>query len=572
VSSKIRKHPHPAPSADSLFRQALALHQQGNLKEAERLYRQVLEQNAHHADSLHLLGMIGYKCGHPEPALQLINQAIALKPDEAVYHSNLGVVMNSLGKLDEAIQSYQRAVALRPAYPEAHSNMAHVLVTQGKYSDAVAHFERAIALNPDNADAYVNLGVTFAEMGDPQQAIPHYQRALALNPELAVAYSNLGNAWKDAGKLDEAVACFQRAITIKPDYLTAFYNLGNTYQALNQLDEALKTYARASSIQHDYAEATYGTALAQLLDGNFVDGWHNYESRWTTHGHKPVRPYPYPRWKGNKLASGHLLLWGEQGIGDEIMFAGLIPELSGTGHQEPAGTVSEVILDCDARLLPLFRRSFPGLHVVTGFDAARPSDPKIAAHLPTGSLPRFFRTSELAFCRTASPYLMSDRTRRNQFRSRYAWGKKVAGIAWHTKNAKTGRSRSMPLAQFAPLLQRTEIFWVSLQYGDHEDLEKQSSTAQVPLFIDREVDQFQDLDLFAAQVAAMDLVITIDNSTAHLAGALGVPVWLMLPFDRDWRWLQERADSPWYPTMRIFRQAAAGDWTPVIAAVSEALG
>jgi len=294
-----------------------------------------------------------------------------------------------------------------------------------------------------------------------------------------------------------------------------------------------------------------------------VDGWHNYESRWKTHGHKPMRPYPYPRWKGNKLASGHLLLWGEQGIGDEIMFAGLIPELLAAENR--------IILDCEPRLLPLFRRSFPGVHVVTGFDETRPPDPQIAAHLPTGSLPRFFRTSELAFASTTSPYLMPDRTRRNQFRSRYAWEKKVVGIAWYTKNAKTGRSRSLQLSQFSPLLQRNDIFWVSLQYGDHAALEQQASAAQVPLFIDREVDQFQDLDLFAAQVAAMDLVITIDNSTAHLAGALGVPVWLLLPFDRDWRWLQARSDSPWYPTLRLFRQPRLGDWQSVISDVTQSL-
>jgi len=359
--------------------------------------------------------------------------------------------------------------------------------------------------------------------------------------------------------MDEAIGCFHRALTLKPDYLTALYNLGNTYQALDKLDEALQTYARATLFQHDYVEAAYGTALTQLLDGNFVDGWHNYESRWKTHGHKPMRPYRWPRWKGNKLPAGRLLLWGEQGVGDEIMFAGLIPEVLQSGNP--------VTLDCDARLLPLFARSFPDVKVVTGFD----DDAEVSAHLPTGSLPRFFRNTEQSFSATASPYLIADSTRRSQFRSLYAWGKKVVGIAWHTKNAKTGRSRSMQLAQLSPLLQRGDIFGVSLQYGDHADLEKQSSTAQVPLFIDREVDQFQDMDLFAAQVAAMDLVITIDNSTAHLAAALGVPVWLMIPFDRDWRWLQARADSPWYPTMRIFRQPKAGDWASVIAAVGQAL-
>ncbi len=551
MSTKTRKYPSVS---DGLFKQALHLHQQGNLHEAERLYRQVLKHNAHHSDSLHLLGMIGYQCGHPESAVELITQAISLNAGEALYHSNLGVVMNSLGKLDEAINSYQRAVELRPAYPEAHSNLASVLVKKGEFTSAVDHFEQVLKLNPDNAEAHLNLGVALAEMGSPEQAIPHYQRAIELKPDLAVAFSNLGNALKDLGKLDEAVASFNQALTLQPNYLTALYNLGNTYQALNKLEDALNTYTRARLIQPDYTEAIYGTSLAQLLDGNFVDGWQNYESRWKMPGHKPLRQYPFPLWKGNNLGTGQLLLWGEQGVGDEIMFASVIPDLLRTGNR--------CILDCDARLAPLFTRSFPGLQVVSGLP-----DVHIAAHLPTGSLPRFFRNTEASFLSATSPYLVADRTRCNQFRSRYAWGKRIVGIAWHTNNKKTGRARSLALEQLAPLLRRTDIFWVSLQYGDLADLEKQASAAQVPLFIDHEVNQLTDVDLFAAQVAAMDLVITIDNSTAHLAGALGVPVWVMLPNERDWRWQHTRPDTPWYPTMRLFRQPHPADWQSVVSLI-----
>jgi hypothetical protein len=302
------------------------------------------------------------------------------------------------------------------------------------------------------------------------------------------------------------------------------------------------------------AEAATSEASVLLLQGDFAAGWQGSERRWETKDHDtPQRHYPWPRWKGEHLASGQLLLWGEQGIGDEIMFAGLIPDAIRSGNR--------CVLDCDARRKPLFSRSFPGVDVVTG-----------VAHLPSGSLPGLFRTSSAAFAATTSPYLVADPLAQARFRARYDDGRKLVGLAWHTKNKNTGRMRSIDLSLLASLLNRPGIQWVSLQYGDYDSLEEQVTAANVPILIDDEVDQLANIDDFAAQIAAMDLVITIDNSTAHLAGALGVPTWVLLPFVPDWRWLQTRDDSPWYPTIRLFRQTKLEDWRSVVQRVESALG
>jgi hypothetical protein len=258
-----------------------------------------------------------------------------------------------------------------------------------------------------------------------------------------------------------------------------------------------------------------------------------------------------------------VLVWGEQGVGDEVMFAGLIPDLVRRGV--------ECIVDCEPRLKPLLARSFAagGVRVIStvGGDEL----PEFAAHSPCASLAGVLRPGFAEFAHTTAGYLRADAARRAEFRARYSDGRPVIGLAWGTTNRTTGPARSIALDLFRGLTREPGARWIGLQYGDRECLEAQVKAAGVALEIDGAVDQRVDVDLFAAQVAAMDLVITIDNSTAHLAGALGVPVWLLLPLAADWRWLMERADSPWYPGMRIFRQSRAGDWPGVLRRVGEEL-
>ena len=668
-----RQNQRPPVNLHGMCANAIALHQRGQLAEAERIYRQILELDPHHADSLHLLGVLAHQVGRDDVAVELIRKAIASDRRPAAFHSNLGTAYQALGKLEEAATSYERALILNPELAEAQMNLGAVREAQGKHEQAEMRFRRALILRPDLAEAHVNLGNIlqaqgkleeaaasheramalkpgFAEaffnranalqaQGKLEEAVVSYQRALALKPGMAEGHGNLGNAllaqnkldeaeasysqalrikpdyaeaWynrgnlrqaqaeqEKLGKLDEAMACYQRAIELKPQLAEAHYNLGNTlhtlgrlvesaasferalairpeyaeahynlgcvFEDLGRLDEALARMARALEIKPDYPQARFGQALAQLRSGDFATGWRNYESRWQSPDHDtPWRVYPQPVWRGERLDTGRLLVWGEQGIGDEIQFAGLIPDALRSGNR--------ITLDCDARLKPLFRRSFPEIEVVSGCGPAESQKAEISAQMPAGSLPGLFRTTETAFSTTTSPYLKADPIERERFRAEYGDSCKLIGLAWHTRNQKSGRKRTVNLADFAPLFAIPGIRWVSLQYGDFDALEAQAAAANAPLLIDRSVDQLTNIDRFAAQVAAMDQVITIDNSTAHLAAALGLPVWLLLPFAADWRWLEKRSDSPWYSTLRIFRQQKIGDWETVVESVRSALG
>jgi predicted TPR repeat methyltransferase len=442
--------------------EALRHHHAGRLDEAERIYRQVLALDPHHADSLHLLGMVAHQTGDQETAASLIRHAILANGNAASYHSNLGNVLQAQGKLAEAGASYQRALLLKP----------------------------------DLAEAHLNLGNIFRAQGDIDSALVCYRRALGLNSELA----------------DAAVA----------------------------------------------------ESRVLLLKGDFAAGWHNFERRWQTQEFDtPRRTYAQPRWDGQPLGSGRVLIWGEQGIGDEIMFAGLIPDA--------LRTRTACVLDCDTRLRALFARSFPTVEVISSSDPASHSPENIAAQLPSGSLPSLFRTSSGAFASTTSPYLIADPATKATLRNRYRDGRRLIGLAWHTKSKQTGPTRSIDLSALAPLFATPGIRWISLQYGDHRTLQSQATAANAPLLIDPEIDQLTSIDSFAAQITALDLVITIDNSTAHVAGALGVPTWLLLPFAPDWRWLLDRDNSPWYPGMRLFRQPNPADWPSVVERIARAL-
>jgi Tfp pilus assembly protein PilF/ADP-heptose:LPS heptosyltransferase len=459
----------------------------------------------------------------------------------------------------------------RPVSSAVIARMIGIALQQhraGLFNQAERIYRQILAFDRNHADSLHLLGMIEYQAGNHAAAIERIRRAIAINKTQAAYHSNLGTVLQSEGRLDEAAACFQRALDLQPDSPEIHTNLGNIFHAQDRVDDAIASHQRALALRPDVAEAHYNLGLAQLLKGDFASGWPNLEWRWRTKDHEtPMRPYPQPRWTGEKLATGRVLIWREQGVGDEIMFAGLIPDATRTG--------TRCVLDCDPRLQPLFARSFPGVDVVSSHHLGNDSEPDpefdIAAQLPSGGLPSLFRTSGAAFAATTSPYMIADPAAREQFRARYADGRRLVGLAWYSKNQKTGRDRSIDLSVLAPLFERTDIQWISLQYGDHDGLEKQATVANAPILIDRAVDQLSDIDTFAAQIAALDLVITVDNSTAHLAGALGVPVWVLLPFARDWRWLQVREDSPWYPTMRLFRQPQRGDWHSVIQKVQSAL-
>ena len=434
----------------------------------------------------------------------------------------------------------------------------------GRLVEAERIYQQILAIDAQQSDSLHLLGMVAYQAGRHDIAVGLIRKAISINGWQAAYHSNLGTVLQAQGKLEEAATSYKQALFLQPNLAEVHTNLGNIFQALDKLDQAVASHERALALKPYLPEAHYNLGLAQLLKGNFASGWPNLEWRWHTNDHEtPMRNYPQPLWTGEKLTSGRILIWGEQGVGDEIMFAGLMPDVIRGGNR--------CVLDCDCRLQPLFARSFPGVEVVPRYDATYTPGPEIVAHLPSGSLPNLLRKSNSEFAATTSPYLFADPVARQRLRERYADGRRMIGLAWHTTNRKSGADRSINLAQFTPLFARTDIRWISLQYGSHDELESQAASAMASILIDREIDQLSDIDGFAAQVAAMDMVITIDNSTAHLAGALGVRTWVMLPFARDWRWFQARADSPWYPALRLFRQPKRGDWQSVLQQMQQEL-
>jgi tetratricopeptide (TPR) repeat protein len=517
-----------AVPVQGMLSHALQHHQAGRLTEAEVLYRQILRAFPDHAVSLHLLGMVAYQTGDLETAAERIRRAIAIKPDAASYHSNLGNVLQKQGLAREAASSYLRSMMLKPDVAEVQVNLANVFLEAGHWEEAVRWYERALALDESLPETHYNLGNALRMQGKLAGSVEAYDRSLALKPDNAEAYDWAGRVLREAGDLDGARARFQRALALDPEH----------------------------------PRAGFAEAMVQLLQGEFEAGWASYERRWGSSDHgTPMRNYAQPAWRGERVAGGRVLMWREQGAGDEIMFAGLLGDALRTG--------SRLVLECDGRLKPLLARSFPEVEMVTRAEGERLTD--VAAQLPIGSLPGLFRTSRESFGGGSAGYLKADPVWTKELRDGYADGRRVVGIAWRSKDAKNGEKRSVSLGMLKDLMEDAGVRWVSLQYGDAGELEAEAAEAGVPVLVDRGVDQLMDMEGFAAQVAAMDLVVTIDNTTAHLAGALGVPVWVLLPFAPDWRWLASGETSLWYAGMRLFRQAEVGDWVGVLERVKAAL-
>jgi lipoprotein NlpI len=446
---------------------------------------------------------------------------------------------------------------LRPDSAAAHNNLGNVLSDQGKLDEALAHFRRALELKPDYAEAQSNLGNVLNEQGKPDEALACYHRALELKPDYADAYIGTGNVLKKRGKPDESLACYRRALELRPDYADAHVSLGVALYELGKLDEARACYRRALELKPDHAVAHGNHSLLSLLTGDFQRGWPEYQWRWKTK-QCPPRDFSQPLWDGRPLEGKTILLHAEQGYGDAIQFvryAALVKERGGS-----------VIVECPRPLLAL-------LTTCAGIDQWVAQGEKLPAfdvHAPLLSLPGIFQTS-LGNLPNATPYLFAapDRVQRwRQELGRLA-GPKI-GIAWRgSPKHLNDRCRSIPLSCFEPLARLPGIRLVSLQTEAGVE-ELQGARDRFPVTdVGRRLEDFMET---AAVMMNLDLVIACDTAVVHLAGALGIPVWVALPLVPDWRWLVDRNDSPWYPTMRLFRQDSRGDWPGVFRRIAVALG
>jgi tetratricopeptide (TPR) repeat protein len=626
--------PSISAAVTSLFAQGLALHQAGRLADAERIYNQILTTWPDHFDSLHLLGVIFYQRGDHAEAVRRINlalkrnpnnflalnnrgnalvalrrfpealasydRAIAVRPDYAEAHSNRGNVLKELGRFEEALASYDRAIKLQPDYAEAHSNRADALNGLARFDEALGACERALALRPDLAEAlsnrgnalhklkrfeaaltshdralalrpgyagaHSNRGNTLHELKHFEEALASYDRALALKPDYAEAHSNRGNALQELRRFDQAVASYDRALALRADLAEAHSNRGNALKELARFDEALASYERAVAGRPDFADGHFNEAMCRLLIGDFDLGWEKNEWRWETEQlRNGKRSFAQPLWRGSEAIAGKtILLHAEQGLGDTIQFSRYAPLAAARG--------AHVVLEVQRPLRDLMCTLSDVIEVIAAGDQL----PAFDLHCPLLSLPLAFAT-RLETIPSTTPYLSAPEDKTWAWRERLGRHEKPRiGVVWAGNPRKElpganriDGQRSITLDRLAPLFQMSACAFFSLQKGD--DAVRQLRHTEWRAQIIDHTDELHDFSDTAALIENLDLVISVDTSVAHLAGALGKPFWLLNRYNTCWRWLLDRDDSPWYPTARLFRQDSTREWDPVIARVAAAL-
>ena len=535
---------------------------QGKLDEAIASYQQALAIMPDRADAHYNLGNVLTDQGKMDDAIASYQKAIAIRPEYADAHYNLGNALTAQGKLDEAISSYRQVLVIKPDYPEAHINLGNALKDQGKLDGAIESYRRAIGFEPKWADTHNNLGYALQEQGKLDEAIASYRQAIAIKPDYADAYYNLGNAFGDQGRLDAAIECYKEALRLKPNYAKAHNNLGNAFKGLGKLDMVIESYNKALCLKPDYAQAHFNKSLALLLSGNFAEGWLEYEWRLQIEGivQQAGQCTSVDRkWDGSSLAGKNIRVLSEQGLGDVIHFVRYLPLIQARGGQ--------VIFQCQRELVPLLN-GFHGIDVL--LEESDNSCPDIVCdvYIPLLSLPSIFGTT-FETIPAEVPYIKADPARIELWNSRLDCQEFKIGLAWAgDPKYKNDRNRSCPLITFSPLARIPGITFYSLQKGPAAE---QASHPPEGLTLVDFCEKLEDFAETAALISSLDLVISADTVVAHLAGAMAQQVWTLLPFDPDWRWLLGRSDSPWYPTMRLFRQPKPGDWDTVIQSVAREL-
>jgi tetratricopeptide (TPR) repeat protein len=531
----------------------LTQHHGGQLEAALAGYTQLLHSDPLQPQALHLKGIALAQLDRHAEALAPLSELLRLKPDHASAHTHYANALTGLERYESALESYDRAIALDPISPDAHYNRGCTLAALSRYEEAVRSYEAALALNPHYTQAHNNLGNALYELSRYEEALQHQRDATHIDPRFAEAWVNAAITLRRLGRYEEAITYTERALTCQPDHAEALNSRGAIYAALGRHEQALQDYQRALELKPGLAEATWNEALAYLSRGELREGWTRYEARWNV---KSLNLTPHCRdqapWLGHESIEGEvILLHAEQGYGDSIQFCRYAPLVAARGARVLLGV---------PRALQRLMTSLEGVEAVVAQAPVPPFD----RHCPLLSLPLAFGT-ELTTIPAQAPYLKRDPADCSAWRSRLGprWAPRV-GFLWSGRPTHTNdANRSIPLREFFPLT-RCELQVVSLQKeiraGDLHTLAGMSNMHR----LGEELTDFADT---AALLSQLDLIITVDTAVAHLAGALGLSVWILLPYVADWRWLQGRQDSPWYPTARLFRQSTRGDWASVIERV-----
>ena len=567
--------PVSAVDIDEKFQQAVAFHQAGQLAQAERMCKQILRYNSQNAEAFHFLGIIACQTGKYPVAVDLIIHAIEIDSKQSPFYYSLANALREQGKFMEAIEAYQQAIRIQPNHADAYNNLGTIFINQNRIDDAIEAYQQAIQIQPNQGEAYYNLGNALHRQEKLEEAIEAYQQAIRIQPNYADAYNNLGVVLIDHEKLEESVQIYQKTLEIQPNYADAYNNLGNALREQGKLEESIRIFQKATYIQPNHAEAHNNLAMTLLLKGDFKNGWKQYEWRRQCDNFPfEKRDFPQPFWEGTDPKDKSILVWTEQGIGDEIMFSSILPDLLNRN--------ANVIVESDTRMVSLFQRSFPKIRFIPRQNPPNSQllNTTVDYQTPIGSLGKWFRTDKNSFILNRNTYLRACPKKTSEIRKKYqelAKEKILIGISWKStginqRQTYSKKKKSTLLEHWQPVLAQRNYYFINLQYGNvKQELNEFQKHNNLKIHQDEEINSLSSLDDFAAQISALDLVISTSNTTVHLAGALGKQVWTLLPHIPDWRWTLEREDTLWYPKMRLFRQHRIGDWSDVFQQVKLAL-
>jgi len=528
---------------------------------AATCYQKVFDLDPKRFEACYNLGLLLQTQGRLDDAEAWYRRCISLAPDLAAAHNNLGTVLMEAGRLQSAIESFDRAIQTAPDQADACTNKGRCLMKLEAYPEAAASFQAAAAINPASGSAWRNLGLAYQKIDRRHRARDCLKKAMRLDPDNCEIYFDLGNVSLDEGDMDAVIAWYRQGVAHGPPDADRLNNMGRLLLEQGRFGEALNCFREATDCDPENAGAHFNKSLMLLLTGDFAEGWHEYE--WRLRKSDWRRGYPWrldkPRWQGEDFKGRTLLIHCEQGLGDSLQFARYLPLVKARGGR--------IVFEVPPVLMRLFQR-FPGVDRLCKLSADGPPQLPFDIYSPLLSLPGILGTTpDTIPCDV--PYLFADQSASARCRRWLCEASCRVGFIWAgSKGHVSDKHRSCRLSQFLPLAQIDGLQLISLQPEQSaEDIRHIDTEGNVIHMGDRIAD-FADT---AALVDCLDLVITVDTAAAHLAGAMGKPVWVLLPFAPDWRWQIDRSDSPWYPTMRLFRQRAPGDWQGVFTHVADAL-
>jgi len=516
------------------------------------------------------LAKVSEKLGKSADAESAYRQALRLAPEHEHAWNSLGLLLLKRKQHHEAAACFRKALAKAADFPQAANNLGLVLIELGNFDGAIEAFEVALQKMPNSPDVLSNLAHAYLSLDRLEEAESACQAAIQAEPQHIAALSQYGQLRLRQGRPEDAKTALEMVARRSPFFADGYNNLGAAHYALNDDWRAISAFHRALELNPQLVEAHYNRSLAFFRQGQFEQGWDDYAWRWRRKGARKLA-CDIPEWTGQPLGGKTLLIYGEQGIGDELMLA--------TRYREVIHSAAHCVLACDPRLVPLFARSFPETTVIALPELRRAisgyrTRGQIDFVIPAGEFPRY-AAQKLGEQLPPPPYLRPSSESVQKWRDRYARFGQVfrIGISWRGgATAQTRNQRSTVLAAWKPLFQLSQTMFVNLQYGDcHAELSQAQREMGVAIHDWADADPLKDLEDFAAQIAALDLVITIDNSTAHMAGALGVPTWVALPESPDWRWKTVGSTSYWYQSLTLFRKERKRDWASLFAQMAENL-